>query len=745
MQGARRFAFSGLGIALAATLLVSAPNAGAQAAKAWMDPKLDPDERARLLEQQMTLDERIGLLHGPMAMPFRTAPPPEALGSAGYIPGIPRLGIPALQESDASLGLTNPMGVRKGEGGTPMPSGLAVAASFNPEVAYAGGRMIGHEAWSAGFNVLLGGGANLTREPRGGRNFEYLGEDPLLTGTLAGEAVRGTQSEHVISTVKHFALNGQETLRHTLDVRISDAAMRESDLLAFELAIETGRPGAVICAYNLVNAAYACDNDALLNGMLKRDWAYPGWVMSDWGAVPGLQAAVHGLDQQSGEQLDSAVHFGEPLKAAVGSGAIPAARVSDMSRRILRSMFAAGLFEHPPQRGPVDYAADAAVAQRAAEEGVVLLKNEGGLLPLAKAGRKIVLIGGHADAGVLSGGGSSQVVAPEGPALRVPVAGEGELPGPFRAMVYHASSPLTALRGLAPQDEISFQAGDYPSAAAAAARQADVAIVFATQWMTEGEDAPDLTLPNGQDQLIAAVAAANPNTIVVLETGGPVLMPWLGQVRAVIEAWYPGARGGEALARILVGDVSPSGRLPMTFPASEAQLPHPALPGAGLPARSHIEADYDIEGSDVGYRWFARTGAEPLFPFGYGLSYASFAYADLKATGGDGVELSFEVKNTGAVAAREAPQAYLLSAAGKPVTRLVGFAKIELQPGETKRVAFHPDPRLLGRWDTARHGWRIEPGDYRIAVGPSSKAPALQATVRLRGGPVRLAAARSNP
>lgn len=737
---------AGLGLAVAA-LALWASSAAAQTTRPWTNPKLDPDERARLLDQQLTMDERIGLLHGPMALPFFGPLPPEALGSAGYIPGVPRLGVPALQESDASLGLTNPMEIRKGEGGTPMPSGLALASTFDPDIAFEGGRMMGHEAWSAGFNVLLAGGANLTREPRGGRNFEYLGEDPLLAGTLAGEAVRGTQSEHVVSTVKHFALNSQETQRHSLSADIADAAMRESDLLAFELAIERGRPGAVMCAYNLVNSAYACDNDPLLNGVLKGDWRFKGWVMSDWGAVPGLDAASHGLDQQSGEQIDKAVHFGAPLKSAVESGAVPAARISDMSRRILRSMFAVGLFDSPPVRGSVDYALDAAVAQRAAESGIVLLKNEGGVLPLGKSASRIVMIGGFADFGVLSGGGSSQVIPPGGTALKVAVSGESELPGPYRAMVFHPSSPVKALRAAAPGAEVRYVPGDYPAAAAAAARQADVAIVFATQWMTEGADAPDLTLPGGQDQLIAAVAAANPNTVVVLETGGPVLMPWLGQVKAVIEAWYPGARGGEALARILTGQVNPSGRLPMTFPASVAQLPHPDLPGDGLPPGTRIAVDYNIEGSDVGYRWFARKGLEPLFPFGHGLSYTTFGYDGLKAAGGDTIEISFDVKNTGTVQGREAAQAYLVSAAGKPLIRLIGFAKVDLAPGETKRVVLKADPRLLARWDAARHGWVIAPGDYQVAVGGSSRTPPVTGTVRLRGGLVRPKpeAAQSSP
>ena len=712
---------------------LAAACAAAAAPPPWADTKLSPDERARLLEQAMTPEERLSLLHGPMAMPFFGPMPAGALGSAGFIPGVPRLGIPALQESDASLGLTNPQEVRPKDGGTPLPSGLATAATFDTGAAFANGAMIGRETWNRGFNVLLNGGANLARDPRNGRNFEYLGEDPLLTGTLAGEAIRGIQSTHVISTAKHYALNDQETLRHSMSAKISEAAMRESDLLAFEIAIERGRPGSVMCAYNRINGDYACDSDHLLNDILKRDWDYPGWVMSDWGAVPGVDAALHGLDQQSGQQIDPAVFFDAPLKAAAASGHVPAARISDMTRRILRSMFAAGLFDTPQTLAPIDHEAGAAVAQRAAEEGTVLLKNAGGLLPLGPGARRIVVIGGFADSGVLAGGGSSQVIPAEGVAVRVPVAGEGDLPGAWRAMVFHPSSPLKAIRALAPQARVTFVEGSYPSAAAAAARDADVAIVFATQWMTEGDDAPDLTLPGGQDQLIAAVAAANPHTVVVLETGGPVLMPWLDGAGAVLEAWYPGERGGEAIARVLFGQVDSSGRLPITFPTGVDQLPRPALPGAGLAPLTKIDVDYDIEGSDVGYRWFARQGLKPLFAFGYGLSYTHFTHGGLELKGGGGLTASFDVANDGARPGADVPQLYLVSAAGKPVKRLIGFARVSLAPGETRRLTLTADPRLLGRFDAAAGRWRIEAGEYRVAVGMSAEDLGPTASVRLSG------------
>jgi beta-glucosidase len=694
--------------------------AGSGFAHPWDDPKLSTEQRAELLNRELTLDERIALVHGIMALPMGNMKiPPEAIPAAGYIPGIPRLGIPALYESDASLGVTNPIRIRPGDGATALPSGLTLAATFNPALAYAGGAMIGSEARAKGFNVLLAGGANLTREPRNGRNFEYLGEDPLLTGTLAGESIRGIQSNHIISTSKHFALNEQETGRHSVNELIDEAALRESDLLAFELAIEGGHPGSIMCSYNKVNGDYACGNDFLLNHVLKRDWGYPGWVMSDWGAVYGTDFAVKGLDQESGEQIDKQVWFNAPLRAAVQAGTIPAARLEDMTRRILCAMFANGLFDYPLRRSDVDYAEHTQVARQEAEEGVVLLKNQGAILPLAQSVQHILVVGGRADLGTLSGGGSSQVFAPHTDARTViPMGGTGDFAA-WRNMVFQSSAPLAALRTRAPQATVSFNEGRYPSAAAALAKQADVVIVFATQWMSEDEDAPDLTLPSGQDELIKAVVAANPHTVVVLETGGPVFMPWLDQAAAVLEAWYPGAGGADAIADVIFGKVNPSGRLPITFPASADQIASPQLPGLGLPAGQSFDAPHP-RGADVGYRWMATHDQTPLFPFGFGLSYTHFAYSGLEVRGGRTLTVSFDVRNEGSRAGKDTPQAYLTSIAGQKATRLVGFSKIELAAGEQKHVTLKVDPRLLARFDTAKQRWHVEAGTYEVGVGAAS-------------------------
>jgi len=706
-------------------------------ARPWMDMRLSPDKRADLLLAQMSADEKVALLHGAMAMPFgRFQLPAGAIGSAGFVPGNDRLGIPALQESDASLGVTNPFNARPGDTATPLPSGLALAATWNPDIAYDGGAMVGREARAKGINVMLAGGVNLARDPRNGRNFEYLGEDPLLGGTLAGASIRGIQDQHVLSTVKHFALNGQEHLRQTLDVKIGEAAARESDLLAFQIAIEQGRPGSVMCAYNKVGGTHACANDWLLNRVLKRDWAYPGFVMSDWGAVPGVVAANAGLDQQSGEQLDDQVWFDAPLKQALAFGKIPAVRLDDMARRIVRSMFAAGLFDHPTGKGLVDYEAHAAIAGREADEAIVLLDNRRGLLPLAAGARRIAVIGGHADAGVLAGGGSSSVVPHGGPYRVVPLGGEGQM-APFRAMLFDPDPPLAAIRNRAPKAEVRFDDGAWVSSAVEAARNADVAIIFAIQPNTEGDDTPDMSLPWGQDQLIDAVAGANPNTIVVLETGNPIRMPWADKVGAVLAAWYPGARGGQAIADILFGAVNPSGRLPLSWPVDESQLPRPVIPGAGAASGSPAVVDYAIEGADVGYRWYARRGTKPRFPFGYGQSYTSFRYQGLKLNGGRTVRAEFDVTNSGARAGKEVAQMYLVSAAGKPVRRLIGFAKVDLQPRETRHVSLTADPRLLASFDTVRKGWQIDRGAYRVVVGPDAGTEQLTGETAISGATLR--------
>jgi len=714
----------------AAAALLCWACAAAYAEQPWLDARRSPDERAALAVAAMTLDEKIGLLHGPMALPYSrpngepVPVPAAAIPAAGYVPGVRRLGIPALFETDASVGVTNPNGIRPGDVATALPASLALSATFDPALSYRAGALVGGEAHAKGFNVLLGGGMNLTRDPRNGRNFEYLGEDPLLASRMAGAAVRGTQDQHVISTLKHFALNANETNRHTLDARIDRQALRESDLLAFELAIESGSPGSVMCSYNKVNGDYACGNGWLLNRVLKKDWRYAGWVMADWGATHGVADAAHGLDQESGDQLDDAVWFGAPLKAAVQAGSIRRARIDDMAHRILRSMFAVGLVEHPPVKTAIDYPAHAALALEIAQAGIVLLKNESELLPLKPHAPRIAVIGGNADSGVLSGGGSSQVTPSNGTPARIPIGGNGD-GALVRTAWFDPSSPVKEIQAASPQSEVLYDAGAIPAAAAALAARSDVAIVFVTRHECEGFDSPDLTLPFGQDGLIEAVANANPHTVVVLETGNPVTMPWLDHVAAVLAAWYPGQEGGRAIADVLFGAVNPAGRLPITFPRHDSDLARPALPNLGRADGAAVSIDY-TEGADVGYRRFARLGIAPLFAFGFGLSYTHFEYDNLTVTGGRTLSVSFDVRNTGARAGADVPQVYLTAAAGTPVFRLIGFERVMLEAGAVRRVTLEADPRLLAFYDERRGKWDAKRGIYRVGVGRSADDVSLR-------------------
>ncbi|WP_212742900.1 beta-glucosidase [Sphingomonas sp. 2SG] len=707
-----------------------------------VDRTRSADARAAATVQAMTPEEKIRLLHGPMPslLPAAKRPAGVPIG-AGIIMGVPRLGIPDLTETDASLGVSNLNDLRKGDVATALPSGMALAASWDPAVAREGGAMIGGEARDKGFNVMLVGGVNIVRDPRAGRNFEYLGEDPLLAGTLVGAQIAGVQSNHIIATIKHFAANAIETGRSVHTVDMAEAPLRESDLLAFEIGMEKGDPHAVMCGYNRVNGVYSCENPFLLNDVLRRDWGFEGFVMSDWGAVHSSEAILKGLDQQSGEQIDGKRWFSDLMQTAVSEGRVPQGAIDTSVRRILRTMYASGVVDHPATGGAtIDYARNGEVALRAAEAGIVLLRNEGGVLPLAATARTIVVIGGHADIGVLSGGGSSQVRPVGGFTLEERQTGGGA--ASFAKRSYGGTAPLAALKAIRPDAQITFVDGSDPAAAAAAAGSADVAIVFGEKWSTEAADNKDLSLDRNGDALIAAVAAANPRTVVVLETGNPVAMPWRDRVPAIVAAWFPGQRGGEAIARVLTGAVNPSGHLPVTFPASLSQLPNPALPGSdAVPADAATRAIYGImagtkpfavtfpEGADAGYRWYAAKGLAPLYPFGHGLSYTSFRYDRLAATGGKALTVRFSVTNTGQRAGADVPQVYV-TRPGK-AKRLIGWGKPMLAPGETREVSVVADPRVIGDYDAKARRWIVPAGAYGIEVGPSATQTSLRTRVRL--------------
>jgi beta-glucosidase len=685
-------------------------------------PTASPDVRADYLLAQMTLDEKIQLVHGGAIQQWWTQRLPR--GAGGWIPGIHRLGIPDLYFADGSVGASAGLGPA-----TALPSSIASAATWDLDEAAKYGQVIGSELGAYGINVNLGGNVNNSgREPRDGRTFETKGEDPVLAGKITAAHLKAIRAQNVMAGMKHFSFNDQETGRTTANVLIGDRAARESDLLAFEIAARDAGVQSVMCAYNLVNGGWSCENAYLLNQVLKADWAFPGYVMSDWDATHSTgNAAINGLDQ---EQPDSN-YFGN-LRSAIQNGSVPQSRLDDMVHRILRAMFAGGLFDHPQSVHPLDAAGDAAIAQEEEEQGAVLLKNNG-LLPLSTGAPSIAVIGSHADIAVLSGGGSAQVDPIGGSALPWTYP----CPPCWSRVEWDPSSPLNAIKALASGAKVQFDDGINPQSAAALAASSSVAVVLISQWASEGMDLPSLNFtdvidatPVNQDALVSAVAAANPNTIVVMENGGPQVMPWLANVAAVLEAWYPGQRGGEAIANILFGVVNPSGKLPMTFPASVNDLPRPVIatpPDSTTP----FNVDYNIDGYNVGYKWYETRGLTPLFPFGFGLSYTAFSIGgpQLSATtsgSNTGFQVSFNLQNLGARGGAEVAQVYLqLPASTNEAKRLVGWQKVGLAAGQQQSVTIqvnasdssHP----LSYWNPSANGWTIASGTYTVYLGNSSR------------------------
>jgi beta-glucosidase len=721
-------------LALSPALAQSAPPSNFP----WMNTKLSPDERAAMVVKQMTLDEKIAMLHG-TGMKGLGPVSPLASGSnggAGYVVAIPRLGIPAIQMSDAAYGVR--MSGENGRYSTALPDNLASAASWDPDAAYEYGALIGRELRDQGYNMTLGGGVNLTREPRDGRTFEYLGEDPVLAGLMVARVMKGLQDQHVLGDIKHYVLNDQENGRNSINVNIDQRSMRESDLLAFEIALRHCDIAAVMCSYNRVNGDYACENSYLLTEVLKKDWHFPGFVVSDWGATHStVKASAAGLDQEQPAEI----FYGEPMKKAVEAGQVPMSQIDDHVHRILRSMFATGVVDDPPVKGVPDVFGNARIAQRIAEQSMVLLKNNGGHLPLNAAKiRSIAVIGAHSDVGMISGGGSAQVDPPGGNAIMPPGKGQTH----WQDQIWFPTSPLKNIHSKAPNATVKYDPGTDPASAAALAKSSEVAIVFAYQWESEGMDLETLALSHDQEALIAAVAAANPHTIVVIESGSPVTMPWIDKVPSVVEAWYPGIRGAEALADILFGEVNPTAKLPVTFPRSDADLPHPkivkALPeaetgdwrkiAAGLPA-AQLHYDEDLK---VGYKWYDAEKKPVLFPFGYGLSYTTYKYSDLKVMPGPSLRVSFTVANTGKRAGAEIAQVYasLPASTGEPPKRLIGWSKVKLNAGESKRVDVDIDPFYLSIFNVDQNGWQLVPGDYKFMVGGSSQDLPLQQGLNLK-------------
>jgi beta-glucosidase len=747
MQNCKSGSYLVLTVIAALALISAASIAAAQNNdRPWMNPSLSPEERADLVLKQLTLDEKLALLHGNgMAHAPQWQMPLSNLtnGGAGYVEGVSRLGIPPLVISDAGYGVRDSSA--NGRYSTAMPSSLGATASWDPDSACAFGTVIGAELRAQGFNMTLGGGVDLTREPRNGRNFEYAGEDPLLAGTVVGSLMKCEQEQHVVGDIKHYVMNDQETGRFFVNAVLSKRAMQESDLLAFHIAISIANPGAAMCSYNRINGDFGCENPYTLHDVLEKDWGFKGFVISDWGGTHSTEkASAAGLDQEQ----PMADFFGPKLKEAVEAGRVPMSEIDDHARRVLYAEFLSGIVDDPPQKSVVDVEKGFEVARRVEEKSIVLLKNSPAVLPIVPSKiRSIAIIGGHADVGMISGGGSAQVDPPGGNAIMPPGKGATIWQKP----VWFPTSPLKALQAKLPNTKIDFDPGTDATSAASLAKSADLAIVFVYQWLSEDMDVPSLSLPDNQDALIEQVASANSHTIVVLETGTAVTMPWIDKVAGVVEAWYAGSSGHKALADVLVGDVNPSGKLPLTFTRSEADLPHPeppkipaesqthaadvadnGAPSSNASAHTGYAAHYD-EGATIGYKWFEEQHKKPLFAFGFGLSYTTYAYSGLSVDAGTKTA-RFTVKNTGKRPGIEIAEVYagLPKGTDEPYRRLVGWTRVALAPGESKIVSVPIDERVLKTFDEEKNAWNMTPGDYQVLAGGSSDNTPLTGTLAVR-------------
>ncbi len=614
--------------------------------------------------------------------------------------------IPALTLHDG------PAGVRGFRDVTAFPAPITIAATWDRDLARRWGEAMGREHRGKGVMIQLGPMINLSRVPAGGRNFEGFGEDPYLSSELVAKDIEGIQSQKVVATAKHYIGNEQETKRMTEDSRIDERTLHEVYYAPFESSVQAGA-GAVMCSYNRIQGAYACDDPVTL-GYLKNEMGFGGFVMSDWAAAHSTEAATAGLDME----MPSGEWFGR-LSAAISGGTVSAARLDDMVHRILTSLLRIGVLQDPPTGTPssiVSSAEHTALAREAATAGITLLRNEHSTLPLDPQVRTIAVIGSAADTGAFAvGGGSAEVTPPY-------------IITPLSAIRARTAAPLT----------VKYAQGDRGASvdeAVSAAKNADAALVFVAVPSTEGEDRASLALPAGVDDLIAAVAKANARTVVVLHVPGAVMMPWIDQVGAVLVAWYPGQENGNAVSSVLFGDTNPGGRLPVTFPMAEADLPTPT---------DADEVTY-TEKLGIGYRGLAAKGLSPRFPFGHGLSYTTYEYADLSLHPGTtpgSVQIAFSLTNTGAREGTETAQLYLSypPSADEPPIVLRGFERVRLSAGERRRVAIELAPWSFTCWDATAHGRYVPSGAYRIAVGGSSRDLPLSASLEITGLPARPAA-----
>jgi beta-glucosidase len=667
-----------------------------------------PVQQAEALVAKMTLAQKITELHGIQNSQHQR-----------YVPGIPSLGIPPLVVTNG------PAGVGPGDDPTQQPATalsapISLAATFDPSLARQYGQVIGKEAADLGNNLVEGPDVNIVRVPQGGRTFESLSEDPYLTSSIGTAEIQGIQAQPgMIAEVKHFDAYSQETFRNTPQDNniVSNRVLHEIYDPPFQQAVTKGNAQSLMCSYASINGEYSCEDPDLLSTTVDQRWGFDGFVQSDFGAAHStVGSALAGMDLE----MPTGIYYAAPMEQAVLDGQVPIATLNSLLVARFAAMIRQGLFSHPPSTSPIPAQADGDFSLSAAEQGMVLLKNDGGQLPLAANSlHSVAVIGPYAGSAMTGGGGSSHV----NPLLTV--------------------SPVQGIQNaVGPGVSVTYDNGSNPAAAAAAAKAADVAVVMVGDTESEGADQSSLSLSGDQDALVEAVAAANPHTVVVVKSGNPVLMPWLSQVPAVLEAWYPGEEDGSAVAAVLFGMVNPSGKLPVTFPVSESQTPTSSpsqFPG------TNGEVQYS-EGLDVGYRGYDAENITPQFPFGYGLSYTTFAFSNLKVNpprvrnaesgpgasscgcNGQGTKLgtvSATVTNTGKVAGAEVAQLYLgdPAVAGEPPRQLMGFDKVDLKPGQSARVTFPLTGHDLSYWDDAANGWVVPDGTFQVYVGDSS-APA---------------------
>jgi len=676
----------------------------------WVDSTAPIAQRVSELMSKMTLAQEISLMTG-------------ASGSSyvGFTPAIGSLCIPAmnLQDGPAGVGdnLTNV---------TQLPAPVDVAATWDTAAEQEYGQVIGAEQAAKGTTIDLGPTINIDRDPRWGRAFESIGEDPYLNGQLGAGDIRGVQSAGTMAQVKHYAVYNQETNRNTSsdNAVVSTQAEQEIYFPAFQAAVQQGAASSVMCSYSTINGTPACQDPYTLNTVLRQQYGFTGFVTSDWGGTHATAASAN-----SGLNMDMPGNdgfYGGALQSAVSSGQVSQSTINSEVASILTEMFGFGLFDKSPTGSPAataTNAADQADATALAEEGTVLLKNSGNVLPLTSSDKSIAVIGADASTSPLTAGGGSAGVNSSG-----------------------TVTPLQGIQAAAPSGvSVNYNAGTSDSSAASTAASSSVAVVFASLNESEGSDLSSIDLGSTQDALISAVAAANPNTIVVLNTGSAITMPWLSSVKGVLEAWYPGQEDGTAIASLLFGNTDPSGHLTVTFPTSLSQVP--ASTSAQWPGTNGT-VQYS-EGVDVGYRWYDSHNLTPQFPFGFGLSYTSFSFSNLHVgslTAGGQATVTATVTNTGSRAGADVAQLYVddPTASGQPPLQLEGFQRVNLQPGASQTVTFELTQQNLQYWNSSSNAWATSTGNYGIEVGDSNASLPLSGTLAVAsaqlGQPVTITA-----